>query len=445
MKLAARLSWLKPRTPSEWSSLTLVFMAAAVVRLAMLIHYGLPAADRPWGAEVGFIAANLAEGRGYSSPFGLGATPTAWIPPAVPALWAVLFRLFGVFSRESLIAVYALQLVASSLACVVYALIIRALWRQSERGSSRIPLLIALVVATWPPTAAAVRGLWYFPYQELLLAMIVALGGHWLRNPDLIWSCALGATGGLTALVSPIPMPVFLWVLLWGTLGIKGLPATMRRYAIVALVLALGIAAPWVVRNLLVLEALVPLKSGFGLELHQGNNPLGGPIQRANSPHPMGDPAERKLYDDMGEIEYDRYSMQRAIAFISANPVVTLKRIGQRIYVYWLGDLLSQWRWVDIPPWWERGTSKLIKGILRVVLSILPLALLLLVIAKGYLQQIRGKAPIVGLLLLLPIPYYVAHVGEFYAYQGRHWLVILVAVGVGMWLQDAQRTRAVPL
>lgn len=87
----------------------------------------------------------------------------------------------------------------------------------------------------------------------------------------------------------------------------------------------------------------------------------------------------------------------------------------------------------------------MIKGILRVVLSILPLALLLLVIAKGYLQQIRGKAPIVGLLLLLPIPYYVAHVGEFYAYQGRHWLVILVAVGVGMWLQDAQRTRAVPL
>jgi len=54
-----------------------------------------------WQSETGRIAAHIASGQGFSSPFHEPTGPSAWIPPVYPYLLAAIFRIFGVFSRGS--------------------------------------------------------------------------------------------------------------------------------------------------------------------------------------------------------------------------------------------------------------------------------------------------------------------------------------------------------
>src|SRR6187399_1135408 len=47
------------------------------------------------GAEYFHVARALADGRGFSDPFGEATGPTAWMPPVFPMLLAALLRVFG--------------------------------------------------------------------------------------------------------------------------------------------------------------------------------------------------------------------------------------------------------------------------------------------------------------------------------------------------------------
>ena len=47
------------------------------------------------GAEYLNIGLALAQGQGFSNPFGAATGPTAWMPPLYPFLLAVLILLFG--------------------------------------------------------------------------------------------------------------------------------------------------------------------------------------------------------------------------------------------------------------------------------------------------------------------------------------------------------------
>ena len=50
---------------------------------------------------MGRIAASLASGHGFSSPFGPQTGPTAWEPPLYPYLTAGVFLIFGIYSKAS--------------------------------------------------------------------------------------------------------------------------------------------------------------------------------------------------------------------------------------------------------------------------------------------------------------------------------------------------------
>ncbi|MDA0577098.1 MAG: hypothetical protein O3B24_03260 [Verrucomicrobia bacterium] len=68
--------------------LVLVFLTGFLARL--FVAYGLEGI-RSWhdvdhGGELGRIAVNIAEGRGFSDPFGSTGQPTAWFSPIVPML-----------------------------------------------------------------------------------------------------------------------------------------------------------------------------------------------------------------------------------------------------------------------------------------------------------------------------------------------------------------------
>src|SRR5205809_2954086 len=62
-------------------------------------------AHRPFGWEIGSIAQSIALGRGFASPYVVSTGPTALLPPLYPYLLAATFRLFGVYSARSDIAI----------------------------------------------------------------------------------------------------------------------------------------------------------------------------------------------------------------------------------------------------------------------------------------------------------------------------------------------------
>src|SRR5690606_39206034 len=72
------------------------------------------------GSELGSIARNVFEGRGFSSPFEPGDTPTAWLAPLVPLIWVAVFQVFGLFTQASFFVILALQMFAGALACGFY-------------------------------------------------------------------------------------------------------------------------------------------------------------------------------------------------------------------------------------------------------------------------------------------------------------------------------------
>src|SRR5690348_15297057 len=69
--------------------------------------------------ETTSIAASIARGHGFSSPFGDEYTgPTAWIAPVYPYFIALVFHCFGIFSQTSAIIIFTMQALFSALTVI---------------------------------------------------------------------------------------------------------------------------------------------------------------------------------------------------------------------------------------------------------------------------------------------------------------------------------------
>ncbi len=103
---------------SSWRSACLGMVAVAFVLRVGLMLFGMVRF-----AETGAIARSIAEGHGFSSPFGGLTGPTAWIAPVYPYMLALLFKIFGVFTSTSAIAILTLNSFFSALTCIPIYLI----------------------------------------------------------------------------------------------------------------------------------------------------------------------------------------------------------------------------------------------------------------------------------------------------------------------------------
>src|SRR6266478_1869730 len=106
---------LFPEQRSPRFFLVVVFLIAIALRLSVMFvtssyhvenddtdHFG-------FGWEMGRVARSLAEGNGFSSPLPSPTGPTAIVGPVYPLLLALIFKVFGVYSTASAIAVRIVQ------------------------------------------------------------------------------------------------------------------------------------------------------------------------------------------------------------------------------------------------------------------------------------------------------------------------------------------------
>lgn len=408
----------------------LIFMAALAIRVLFFRHQAMdfPAAwsrTAPmWHGEMSDIAVNLAKGRGYSSPFGPGATPTAWLCPLIPLLWALIIRCAGSATGHTALIIAYIGTIPSACCVVVYWLIARHLLRGKPQFH-RASLMAATIFCLWPDSLYRLDYPWYFAWQELATAAMVLLGMKWIDQPSLKYVVPLGAVAGILALINVTPMPVFLVLLILPALQNREARKRILGYASAGAALALLITLPWIVRNTIALHAFVPLRSNAGFQLWEGNNPVVSIRETALSRHPINQAEELQRYERLGEVEYNRKGFHDALIYMRAHPVQTAIRIAQRTYVMWLTDALDQWSWSGTP-YWKQGLSAIGRAMAS---TIAAWGLVILMIWTGFSDRFAALPYpwiFISLLFVLPFPYYFTLAEDDYSQIVRSWLLLLV-------------------
>jgi len=355
---------------------------------------------------VGNIAINLFHGRGFSDPFGIGSTPTAWECPAIPFVFAAIMKIAGGVNVQAAQIILYLQCVVGAAGVTTFWLVIRKLIDANPSSFARwLSPAVAVTVCFWPGSVLSAACLWDYVWQEAALALFLYLALVWSENATLARSVLVGLSGSLLALINITPGPIVLAAFLLMALGSGLRPKARKMPAVAALCFLVGIA-PWLMRNMVVFHTYVPLRSNAGFEIFQGNNPVECILNPYHAPHPDNDPNELRKYLDMGEVRYCRYSLHRAVQYIQAHPTQTVRRIVDRVYVTWFTDLTSHWvRYPDVPWWTKKLRSKVRYGA-SATLMVLSAGCFLWGLIRGRFALLPYRYMFAAVLILLPLPYY---------------------------------------
>ena len=273
------------------------------------------------------VAWNLARGAGFSLDSASGPYPTAFVPPVLPWLTSLLYRLIG----HQFFAAILLQCLAGALVPVALAAL----------GGS----LFGGTVGRTAGWLAAVHPLLVFFSGYLLTEMLftlflllaLLLSTEWVRTPRAGRALGSGIVWGLATLTRPTALLLPVVVAAWGwhplglTLGGRG---RLRQVALLALGVAL-VVAPWTLRNAIALHAFVPVTTGAGGALMVANNPATWETHAGRGGADSGtyQAALAGAFRGLNEVELDRRARAETWAYMRGNarlwPGVALAKLAR--------------------------------------------------------------------------------------------------------------------
>ena len=324
-----------------------IFLLGFFLRFAFLVwkklYVQLPGHIYPYALEVSSIAAHLARGQGFRSPFLSDTGPTAWIAPVYPLLVAAVFKVFGIYSNASALVILSLQcLMTAATGVGIYVLGKRTLGERAARWAAWL-WTVSPFFFRWPAS-----WIWDFAASALLLVTILivtldvaALGTrrHWLL---------LGALWGIAALTNPALLSIFPF-----TLGYAAFCAHRQRCAwlnnlAISIALFLALLFPWVVRNTVVFGRPVFLRSNFWFEFHLGNYHYSNGMGYLGF-HPGANPRQLQKYIELGEQGYIDWAKKEAVAFVKQYPGEFIELTLHRVLWFWDGTPLRY----QAQEWWQ--------------------------------------------------------------------------------------------
>jgi hypothetical protein len=414
-----------------FTSLSVIVVFAFAVRIlvfwALQAHSRVPVVTNlPFGYETGRIARSIAEGKGFSSPLSIETGPTAWLTPAFPYLLAGVFKLFGVYSYRSLMAIVTLDAIFSALTCIPVFYI-----------AKRLAGTVVGACAAWYwaifPNAILISFEWIWDTSLSALAAALILWAtlaiadskrlkNWIGY-GLLWGAGLMVNAAIFALTP------FLFV--WIALRVRGknIGQMWLKLPAVALIFMGLVCVPWTVRNYVVFHHVIPFRSNFGLELWLGNNDR-VPDTWAGDLHPNDYAPEREKYARLGEIEYMRQKQSEAIQFMESHPRDTLRFFWRRFADNWMGT------WEPIQDTWTNmPLAYRAFFVSNISLSLLGLLGLLVM----YRENNEYAFPLATFPLIYPIVYYVTHSSLRYRHPIDPAMVVLAVFALAyparVWLQ----------
>jgi 4-amino-4-deoxy-L-arabinose transferase-like glycosyltransferase len=398
------------------SPLFIAAIAFAIRGIAVYFSWRRGFEGGPYGFEAGRIAESIVLGHGFSSPLATVQTgPTAWLCPVFPWMMALVFRVWGIFTFQSLVVIQVMN-------CLFAALTIfpvHAVARKSFGPGIADP---AAWLWTFLPSAihTPVADIWDTSLTALLLALIFWATLAVREKQGLpAWS-GYGALWALAALTNAAVIsivPFFFGWLLWNRSKAR---ARSTRLVAAGFFVFLMLVLPWTIRNHRVLGSWIPLRSNFGLELWLGNNPEGNEVN-SFALHPFVNVSEGQRFKQLGEIAYMNVKRDEAIVFIRSHPLFAMRLLLRRIGLFWFAvSDRPRLEWSALPLYVK-------------VLLVPNFALILLSWVGAYLafQSHKPQAFLFGVtLLMFPVPYYITHALSRYRFPIEPILTVLCVYGL---------------
>lgn len=380
-----------------------IFIVVLAITSNVILAAILPRVDI-WSTETARIAAAVASGHGFSSPFRQPTGPSAWIPPVYPYLLAGIFLVCGGPTAAAYCVAVAFNIVVHAFTCVL-------LYRTAgEVFGARVGVYSAYALAGFPllfyplvllHVLGGYGGLglfispniiWYTHMTELAIVLLI-----WFAFDPPHWAVS-GATWGIAALLNPsllILVPAFAG---WHFENRRG-----WRYAGLAGLVAVLCVVPWLTRNYLVFHQLVFIRDNFGTELRVGNVP-GHNGRWDGEVHPDRSDYELARVRDMGEVGYNQASEREAVETIRAHTGEFFGNVLFRIGYWWVGNPMESKR---------MGELRFAKYLPQLMFSMLAF------IGAGRAVRANNRKAFlfVGVMVLYPLIHYLTHTAESLMYQ----------------------------
>jgi len=357
------------------------------------------------GGETANIAASIANGHGFSSPFANQYTgPTAWIAPVYPYSISLVYRYLGRTELASPMLIFTAQAALSAFT------VIPILGIAGYTVGRSAGLLAAWTWTLFPWFSKwSVTWVWEVSLSALLLASlawyVLGLRG---TSPYRHW-IGLGALEGFALLVNPALATFLLVSVVWCRWGLHLRKREWFKPA-AAMTVCLLVVSPWMIRNRAVFGQWVFLRGNFGYEFYQGNYHL-SQGHGSGARHPMGNPKEYEDYKRLGEVGYIQSRQKTGLQFVREHPAEFIWVSLKRATYFWRGTSLL----ARIPWYWVPASFA--------VLSYLSLfAVVTMFRRKPYAWQV-----LLGVILLYPLPYYLTFNETRYRHAIEPIMLLLVA------------------
>jgi hypothetical protein len=369
-----------------------IVLVAFLVRVLWIIlahTYRLRTSEDNWGFgwEVGRLGYSLANGHGFSSPFGGDTGPSAWTAPIYPWIVSVAFRLFGNYSRA---AAFWLLMFNSAFA----ALTCWTIYRTARRVfNETVAVWSGWIWALLPYTIFwSVREIWETSVSAFLMSLLFMLTVEMEGDARLSSWIGYGLLWGVAALTNPSALSFLPFAGCW---LVYQLHRRGKRYIAPALLSAVVFwmtIMPWLVRNYEALGRPVFIRDNFGVELRIGNNPLAEGIY-VLAYHPASSVTQYAKYKQMGEAAFAAEQGRLATEWIAQHPGRFLVLTFRRFIFFWDG----------MPRVSDVAGLIATKNLLFLATSVLAIWGLLL----AWKQRIQGVFLFAALLIFYPLVYYV--------------------------------------
>ena len=317
--------------PTTWIVAIALFLRVGWIVIGHTYKFKPTDDNFGFGFEMGRIAASLASGHGFSSPFGPVTGPTAWEPPLYPYLTAGVFLLFGIYSKASAFVLLTLNSAFSALTCIPIYHIARRMFSEKAAIVSAWAWALLPNVMFW-----CTRYVWETSLSALLVAIIFWLTLELEHRDDWRPWIEFGLLWGIAALNSPTLLSFLpaagLWA--WYRRSKSGKPSIAG--VVLASAIFFACITPWIVRNYEVFGKFIFIRDNFGAELRLGNgNGADGTLMIYLDP--MHDVYAMRQYQSMGELAWIAMRKQQALAYIKADYARFAVLCFKRFVCFWAG------------------------------------------------------------------------------------------------------------
>jgi hypothetical protein len=246
----------------------------------------------------------------------------------------------------------------------------------------------------------------------LILALIMhyffKIQEHWRRRDVLVCGLLMGVNALLEPTVILFYIAGCVWLFLW-SFGSR--MAAVKSSAIMAVV-CVACILPWTIRNYVVFDTFVPVKSSAGWNLLEGNHPYANGVAFGSGFDKVFSEEEFRRLKNLSEVEENKAMQRKAIEFIKADPPRFIQLTIKRMYYYWSFT----------NPYWPTRYDALRIFTYGPVLVLAATGLLL------SLRKWREASLFLALFISYPLFYYATQVTIYrYRYAPEAFLLVLAS------------------